>query len=93
MHSEFRDFADLDGDDGHRPAYAGSASALMNAAVAGILSPLIFGWILDRKGSWTTPFAVSLGLLLLGAIPTFWFRPDRPFEIAPAITGLAVAGE
>jgi nitrate/nitrite transporter NarK len=35
----------------------------MNAAgaVAGILSPLMFGWILDRTGSWTTPFTISLG--------------------------------
>ena len=71
------------------PAYAGSASALMNSAgaVAGILSPLAFGWILDLTGSWTTPFTVSLGLLLLGAVTTFWFRPDRPLEIVPGITG------
>jgi len=64
------------------PDYAGSASALMNmaGAVAGILSPLIFGWILDRTGSWTAPFGVSLGLLLLGAVVTFWFRPDRRIE-------------
>jgi MFS family permease len=76
------------------PAYAGSASALMNAAgaVAGILSPLAFGWILDRTGSWTTPFTVSLGLLLFGAVTTFWFRPDRPLEIAPGVAGLAVVG-
>jgi MFS family permease len=62
------------------PDYAGSASALMNAAgaVAGILSPLAFGWILDRTGSWTAPFGVSLGLLLVGAMVTLWFRPDRP---------------
>ena len=62
------------------PDYAGSASALMNAAgaVAGILSPLAFGWILDRTGSWTAPFGVSLGLLLVGAVVTWWFRPDRP---------------
>ena len=75
------------------PAYAGSASALMNSAgaVAGILSPLAFGWILDQTGSWTAPFTVSLGLLLFGAVTTFWFRPDRPFEIAPGITRLAVA--
>jgi hypothetical protein len=41
------------------PNYAGSSSALMNAAgaVAGILSPVAFGWLLDRTGSWTTPFA------------------------------------
>jgi nitrate/nitrite transporter NarK len=77
------------------PAYAGSASALMNSAgaVAGILSPLVFGWILDRTGSWTTPFTISLGLLLCGAVMTFRFRPDRPLEIAPGISGLAVVGE
>jgi MFS family permease len=77
------------------PEYAGSASALMNAAgaVAGILSPLMFGWILDWTGNWTMPFRVSLGLLLLGAVATFWFRPDRPLDAVPDVTGLTVAGE
>jgi MFS family permease len=77
------------------PAYAGSASALMNAAgaVAGIMSPVAFGWILDRTGSWTTPFIVSLGLLLVGAVTTYWFRPDQPLDTATRIGGLAVAGE
>lgn len=67
------------------PAYAGSASALMNAAgaVAGIMSPVAFGWILDRSGSWTMPFTVSLGLLLFGAVMTCWFRPDRPIDAVP----------
>jgi nitrate/nitrite transporter NarK len=67
------------------PDYAGSASALMNmaGAVAGILSPLAFGWILDRTGSWTAPFSVSLCLLLIGAVVTFWFRPDRPIHAIP----------
>jgi MFS family permease len=76
------------------PAYAGSASALMNAAgaVAGILSPVAFGWILERTHSWTTPFTVSLGLLLFGAVVTFWFRPDRPLDTAAEIGTLAVAG-
>jgi len=77
------------------PAYAGSASALMNAAgaVAGILSPLMFGWILDLTGSWTTPFTISLGLLLLGAVMTYWFRPDEPLVLEPAGARLAVAGD
>ena len=46
--------------------YAGTSSSLMNAsgALAGILSPVAFAWILDRTGSWTLPFAVSVGLLL-----------------------------
>ena len=61
------------------PNCAGSSSALMNAAgaVAGILSPVAFGWILDLTGSWTLPFAVSMALLLLGSVTAFWIRPDE----------------
>ena len=67
------------------PDYAGSASALMNAAgaVAGILSPVVFGRILDLTGSWTLPFGVSLGLLLIGVVTTAWMRPDRPLGMPP----------
>ena len=65
------------------PEYAGTSSALMNAAgaVAGILSPIAFGRILDLTGSWTMPFAVSIGLLLVGVVTTAWMRPDRPIAI------------
>jgi len=77
------------------PNYAGSASALMNAAgaVAGILSPVAFGWLLDRTGSWTTPFAFSVGLLLFAIVVTWWIRPDRPIEAVPSLGRLAVAGQ
>jgi MFS family permease len=77
------------------PDYAGSSSALMNAAgaVAGILSPVVFGWILQRTGSWTTPFAFSVGLLLFAIVMTHWIRPDRSLGKAPPRIGrLAVAG-
>jgi MFS family permease len=76
------------------PDYAGSASALMNAAgaVAGILSPVAFGWILERTGSWTTPFAFSVGLLLFAIVMTRWIRPDRPIETVTEAGGLAMAG-
>jgi len=77
------------------PNYAGSSSALMNAAgaVAGIVSPVAFGWILERTGSWTTSFAFSVGLLLFAIVMTYWIRPDRPIEAVPNVGGLAVAGE
>ncbi len=77
------------------PNYAGSSSALMNAAgaVAGILSPVMFGWILQRTGSWTTPFAFSVGLLLFAIVLTRWIRPDRPIDVVPSVGRLAVAGE
>jgi MFS family permease len=76
------------------PNYAGSASALMNAAgaVAGILSPVAFGWILQRTGSWTTPFAFSVGLLVCAIVMTYWIRPDRPIAELPQAGRLAVAG-
>ena len=77
------------------PNFAGSSSALMNAAgaVAGILSPVAFGWLLDRTGSWTTPFGFSVGLLLFAIVMTWWIRPGRPMETAPRLGRLAVAGE
>ncbi len=75
------------------PQYTGSASALMNAAgaVAGILSPVAFGWILDLTGSWTLPFAVSMALMLLGSITAFWIRPDEELGVAPPPVKLALA--
>jgi nitrate/nitrite transporter NarK len=77
------------------PNYAGSSTALMNGAgaVAGIMSPVVFGWILTRTGSWTTPFAFSVALLLFAIVMTNWIRPDRPIAAVPPIGGLAVAGE
>jgi nitrate/nitrite transporter NarK len=76
------------------PAYAGTASALMNAAgaVAGMLSPTAFGVILQLTGSWTLPFAVSVCLLLFAIVVTFWIRPDHPIEAVPPLGKLAVAG-
>ena len=67
------------------PHYAGSASGMMNFGfgMAGIISPVIFGGVLDLTGSWTMPFYGSLGLLLLGAGLSFFMRPDRPFTETP----------
>jgi MFS family permease len=66
------------------PKYSGSASGMMNFGfgVAGIISPLVFGYLIDRTGSWTLPFAGSICLLLLGAALAFRMRPDQPFEAA-----------
>lgn len=73
------------------PKHSGTASGIMNtgSAVAAIISPLAFGWITDVTGSFTLPFLVSIGLLLLGAILTFWMRPDRQLtdDPAPSLAG------
>lgn len=64
------------------PRYSGTASGMMNFGfgVAGIVSPLVFGYFVDRTGSWTLPFAGSVCLLLVGAALSFRMHPDQPFE-------------
>jgi len=67
------------------PKYAGTASGLMNtgSAVAAIISPIVFGVIVDLTGSWTLPFVGSIGLCLLGAGLAFTMHPEREF-VEPA---------
>jgi sugar phosphate permease len=62
--------------------YSGTASGLMNtgSALAAILSPVAFGYVVDLTGNWHLPFLGSLGLLLLGAVLAFTMRPDIAFE-------------
>jgi MFS family permease len=63
------------------PRYAGTASGMMNFGfgVAGLVSPLSFGYLVDRTGSWVVPFIASILLLLVGAGLALRLRPDRHF--------------
>ena len=63
------------------PEFSGTASGLMNSgsALAAILSPVVFGWIIDRTGNWSLPFYGTMGLLLVGMAAAFAMRPDRGF--------------
>ena len=78
------------------PRYAGTASGMMNFGFgfAGIVSPLFFGYMIDLTGTWTVPFLVSIGLLILGAVQAYYLRPDKPFidEDAPP-NGVIAAGQ
>jgi sugar phosphate permease len=60
------------------PQHAGTAGGLMNTGfgVAGVLSPLVFGMLLDATGSWTVPFAVSAALLFIGAVAALRVNPQ-----------------
>jgi MFS family permease len=78
------------------PKYSGTAAGLMNtgSAVAAIISPIVFGMIVDMTGSWTLPFAGSVGLCLVGAGLAFTMHPERPFVEEPAVPlGRAVPAE
>jgi MFS family permease len=74
------------------PRHSGSASGMMNFGfgLAGIVSPLVFGYLIDLTGSWTLPFAGSVCLLLLGAALAFRIRPDQPFEPAGTVVATVV---
>lgn len=79
------------------PRFSGSASGLMNtgSALAAILSPLVFGLVIDKTGNWELPFLGSIGLLLLGAILAFWMKPEEGLAgaalgDAPAVKEAAV---
>jgi len=66
------------------PRFSGSASGLMNtgSALAAIVSPLVFGYIIDRTHNWVLPFLGSIGLLLAGSIVAFWMKPGEKLSIA-----------
>ena len=53
--------------------------------LAGIISPFVFGYLIDRTGSWTLPFVGSVCILLLGAGLAFRMRHDRPLETTVAM--------
>ncbi len=60
------------------PRYAGTASGMMNFgfAVAGLVSPSSFGYLVDATGSWVVPLVLSTALLLVGAPLAARLRPD-----------------
>jgi nitrate/nitrite transporter NarK len=64
------------------PDHTGTASGILNtgAAIAGIITPVVFGIIVDQTGNWTLPFVGSIVLQIVGAITTFWMRPEQGLE-------------
>jgi MFS family permease len=76
------------------PQYAGTASGLMNtgSAVAAIVSPLAFGYIVDATGDWHLPFYGSVILLVVGAGMAFTMHPERKLVDEPAAPPAAELG-
>lgn len=62
--------------------YAGTVSGFMNTGqgVAGMISPIAFGAIVDLTGSWSVPFLVSTIILLTGAIAILTIDPAKTVE-------------
>jgi len=66
------------------PEFSGSAAGFMNFGfgLAGIISPVVFGLVIDATGRWDLPFIGSLGFLLAGALLASRVKPSRRF-VAP----------
>ena len=60
--------------------FAGIAAGMMNvgAGLAGVISPPIIGWIIDRTHSWDNAFLCIVGMLVVGAVTAVFLRPDKP---------------
>ncbi len=66
----------------------GSAYVILGIALSGIVSPVVFGWLIDLTGNWNVPFATGVVVLLAGAVSVIMLRPDVPFAVpdtAPAL--------
>ncbi|MDQ2801661.1 MAG: MFS transporter [Pseudomonadota bacterium] len=72
--------------------YAATTAGWMNtwANLGGIISPLVFGWLVQASGSWTLPFVVASLLMLGGAAVVWLIDPDLRLALAVEPTGGAV---
>jgi MFS family permease len=66
--------------------FSGTISGVMNTGfgIAGILSPTIFGIIVDRTGSWSWGFWIGSVLLVLGAVAILFVDATKSVGIKPA---------
>lgn len=64
--------------------FAGMAGGMMNFGfgLAGIISPIVFGWVIDKTNNWDIPFGLTVAICAVGAVLTVFMRPDKPF-VAP----------
>jgi predicted MFS family arabinose efflux permease len=66
--------------------YAGTAGGIMNTGfgVAGMMSPVMFGLLIQRTGRFELPFFISAGLLLVGVVCSLGIDPNaRVEEVQP----------
>ncbi|PYY38488.1 MULTISPECIES: MFS transporter [unclassified Curtobacterium] len=60
------------------PQWSGTASGFMNTGfgVAGVVSPIVFGFLIDTSG-WQLPFGISCALLAGAAVVAWVMKPQR----------------
>jgi len=65
-------------------AHAGTAGGIMNTGfgVAGMISPVVFGALIERTGRYDLPLFMSAGLLLAGAVCSLGIDPTATMRVA-----------
>jgi sugar phosphate permease len=68
------------------PQQSGTASGIMNFGfgLAGIISPLVIGALVDWTGNWSLAFSASIGVLVCGLVATLVVGTRMGFR-APAV--------
>ncbi|WP_042263112.1 MFS transporter [Paraburkholderia heleia] len=62
--------------------YAGTAGGMMNTGfgIAGMVSPVVFGYLIQHTGSYNVPFMISAGLLAVGIVAALFIDTARTVE-------------
>ena len=67
--------------------FAGTAGGMMNTGfgVAGMISPVAFGYLIQVTGSYEVPFLISAALLGVAVLCSFWIDPTNKLQdpVAP----------
>jgi ACS family glucarate transporter-like MFS transporter len=60
-------------------SHAGVVTGYMNTVgnLGGLLTPLVFGYAVDRLGSWTLPFVITAIVYAMGALAWLFIDPRR----------------
>jgi sugar phosphate permease len=53
--------------------------------LAGTLAPIVFGYVLEKWGSWTIPFYVAAGFLAVGVVMWMFIDPRQPLAEDSAV--------
>jgi MFS family permease len=62
--------------------YAGTAGGMMNTGfgVAGMVSPVVFGYLIETTGSFDVPFTISACLLAVGIVAALFIDTGKTVE-------------
>jgi MFS family permease len=62
--------------------YAGTAGGMMNTGfgVAGMVSPVVFGYLIETTGSYNVPFTISACLLAVGIVAALFIDTGKTVE-------------